>query len=147
MTNLGKTRGARLPEELDEKFEEYQEKHSMSKTEAVRSLIEAGLKAEQDDKSSLWNGAGLTGDFGMLATIAAMVSWLVVSFGPIELTLTTFLITGSLVVLAGFLIVGSFILTVAAVALEHSGAEGSSRSVPDVRNVVVSVLSLYDGAG
>jgi hypothetical protein len=48
MTNLGKTRGARLPEKLDEKFEEYQEEHSMSKTEAVRSLIEAGLEAEQE---------------------------------------------------------------------------------------------------
>jgi hypothetical protein len=46
-----KTRGARLPETLDDKFVEYKESNGMTNSEAVRTLIREGLDRHDQDQA------------------------------------------------------------------------------------------------
>ena len=50
MADGSKTRGTRLPEELDRQFEQYTEEQGMTQSESLRHLIRAGLEAEVSDE-------------------------------------------------------------------------------------------------
>ena len=50
MADGSKTRGTRLPEELDRQFEQYTEEQGMTQSESLRHLIRAGLDAEVNDE-------------------------------------------------------------------------------------------------
>lgn len=141
---------------MDKKFEEYRDERDMSTSEALRTLIREGIEDDTEDDTEsedtpaqtgtadrLWKGAGLIGDLGMLALILAGLLWAVVEFGPVQLTLSTFLATAGVLLLSIFLITLSFGLTVVALALQRSDTSGSDRLLPDLRNAIASAIKHY----
>ena len=51
-TNSKTTIGIRVPEDLEERFEEYREKHSLSKSDAGRKLLRQSLNAETQEEGT-----------------------------------------------------------------------------------------------
>ena len=112
MADSNKTRATRLPDETDENFQEYRDENDMTNSEALRSLIRAGLeeanKDPLDDRPEttlaglLWDARRDAHKFliaGVLAFLAGQLA-------------TGFVATGF------FLVAGSYALTVTVAGID-----------------------------
>lgn len=112
MADSNKTRATRLPDETDENFQRYRDENDMTNSEALRSLIRAGLeeahKDPLDDRPEttlaglLWDARRDVHKFliaGVLAFLAGQLA-------------TGFVATGF------FLVAGSYALTVTVAGID-----------------------------
>lgn len=110
MADSNKTRATRLPDETDEDFQEYRDKNDMTNSEALRSLIRAGLdeahKGPLDDRPEttlaglLWDARRDIHTFFAVSLLAAVLS--VLTGGLLEVAFGTLSLLYLLTVTVGF---------------------------------------------
>jgi Arc/MetJ-type ribon-helix-helix transcriptional regulator len=138
---------ARLPDGLAEEVHQYKEDRHMSKSEAVRALLRAGLEAETEEPEPpeqtpanglpenirrAYNLSGYLADGGMALLAATFLLWLVafpLSLIPttvgVALGLAVGAIGGFMLILAGLVLV--VLLAAYEKAVEHELAEQARR--------------------
>jgi len=75
MADSNPTRGARLPDELDDQFQEYRDERNQTNSEAVRDLLGRGLESERREQVADLSPAhdAATSFAGLLAALTMAV--------------------------------------------------------------------------